>query len=61
MLDKRDIDMNEFRIAQTKLETVTKGVGEPRGENNGQAWIHQKEINERVISLIKGLEKRLTG
>lgn len=59
MVDKRSVDAGEFRIAQNKMEIVTKGVLEPKGENNRQAWIHQKEINKRLISLIEQLKKRV--
>ena len=59
MMNKWSIDTGEFRIAQSKLELVSKGVLEPKGENNRQAWIHQKEINKRLISLIEQLKKKM--
>ena len=59
MVDKATIYKSEFSIAKNKLEMVTRGVGEPKGENNRQAWIHQQDINENLMGLIEELEKRV--
>ena len=55
-MQEREVAMGEFGVATGKLETVTKGVGEPKGENNRQAWIHQQDINEELFTLIKQLQ-----
>ena len=56
MVNKRAVAMNEFCIAESKLEMVTRGVGEPKGENNRQAWIHQQDINGELFALIRQLQ-----
>ena len=63
MIDKWSANAGEFRIAQHKLELVTDfehiGMEKDEGEArrwNMQAWIHQKEINKRLMSLIEQLQ-----
>jgi len=56
VVNERASAMNEFSIAESKLKMVTRGVGEPKGENNRQAWIHQQDINEGLFALIKQLQ-----
>ena len=62
MIDDWSADAGEFRVAQRKLKIVTnfehigtKDEGKTR-QWNVQAWIHQKEINKRLMSLIGQLQ-----
>jgi len=57
MFCKWDTDIREIEKAQSELEEFTKKF---EGSNR-QAWIKQKEINERLISFIERLKKKRKG
>jgi len=58
MIDKWDIDIGEFVVAQKKLEELTKGL---RQGVDKTLWIEQGKINKRLMSLIKQLKKKRKG
>ena len=55
-MEKWSVDRGEFRIAENKLKTMRKNI-EDRW--NTQAWIHQSEMNKRLMSLVEQLKKSL--
>ena len=55
-MEKWSVDRGEFRIAENKLKIVRKNI-EDRW--NTQTWIHQSEMNKRLMSLVEQLKKSL--
>ena len=64
MMDKWSVDAGEFRLTQNKLKLVTDSehIGSKDEAKTRQwimqAWIHQKEINKRLMSLVEQLQGR---
>lgn len=46
----------EYRVTQHKLETVGRNI---EGQWPTQMWIHQRKVNNLLMSLIGDLKKRV--